>query len=92
MPSFFVITPSKNGLVGITNGNKVSKCCPFVAKIGVGRKRKTPKSLFYNNIGVLFCGATGIRTRDTRIFSPLLDQLSYGTIMLCLTFLKRVQR
>ena len=71
MPSFFVITPSKNGLVGITNGNKVSKCCPFVAKIGVWRKRKTPKSLFYNNLGVLFSGATGIRTRDTRIFSPL---------------------
>ncbi len=29
----------------------------------------------------LFCGATWNRTRDTRIFSPLLYQLSYGTIM-----------
>ena len=29
--------------------------------------------------GFLFCGATGIRTWDTRIFSPLLYQLSYGT-------------
>ena len=28
----------------------------------------------------LLRGATGIRTRDTRIFSPLLYQLSYGTI------------
>ena len=27
------------------------------------------------------CGATGNRTRDTRIFSPLLYQLSYGTII-----------
>ena len=27
----------------------------------------------------LFCGATENRTRDTRIFSPLLYQLSYGT-------------
>ena len=27
-----------------------------------------------------FCGATGNRTRDTRIFSPLLYQLSYGTM------------
>ena len=27
-----------------------------------------------------FCGATGNRTRDTRIFSPLLYQLSYGTV------------
>ncbi len=29
----------------------------------------------------LFCGATENRTRDTRIFSPLLYQLSYGTII-----------
>ena len=28
------------------------------------------------------CGATGNRTRDTRIFSPLLYQLSYGTLLL----------
>ena len=27
----------------------------------------------------VFCGATGNRTRDTRIFSPLLYQLSYDT-------------
>ena len=27
-----------------------------------------------------FCGTTGIRTWDTRIFSPLLYQLSYSTI------------
>ncbi len=26
-----------------------------------------------------FCGANGNRTSDTRIFSPLLYQLSYGT-------------
>jgi hypothetical protein len=35
-----------------------------VAKIGVWRKRKTPKSLFYNNLGALFSGATGF------IFGP----------------------
>ena len=28
------------------------------------------------------CGTTWIRTRDTRIFSPLLYQLSYDTILL----------
>ena len=28
---------------------------------------------------LLFCGANGNRTSDTRIFSPLLYQLSYGT-------------
>ena len=27
----------------------------------------------------VFCGVTGNRTRDTRIFSPLLYQLSYDT-------------
>ena len=30
-----------------------------------------------------FCGATGNRTRDTRIFSPLLYQLSYDTKDIC---------
>ena len=29
-----------------------------------------------------FCGASWIRTSDTRIFSPLLYQLSYGTLLL----------
>ena len=28
-----------------------------------------------------FCGANGNRTSDTRIFSPLLYQLSYGTAL-----------
>ena len=32
----------------------------------------------------LCCGANGNRTSDTRIFSPLLYQLSYGTIACCL--------
>ena len=30
-------------------------------------------------LGLFFCGATRNRTGDTRIFSPLLYQLSYGT-------------
>ena len=30
---------------------------------------------------LIFSGATRNRTGDTRIFSPLLYQLSYGTIM-----------
>ena len=33
----------------------------------------------------VFRGATGNRTRDTRIFSPLLYQLSYGTRLFVLT-------
>ena len=35
-------------------------------------KKKRPEE-------VSFCGANGNRTSDTRIFSPLLYQLSYGT-------------
>ena len=31
---------------------------------------------------LIFSGATRNRTGDTRIFSPLLYQLSYGTILL----------
>ena len=32
---------------------------------------------------VLVGGATRNRTGDTRIFSPLLYQLSYGTLLIC---------
>ena len=32
---------------------------------------------------LIFCGATRNRTGDTRIFSPLLYQLSYGTFLVC---------
>ena len=35
--------------------------------------------MFYNNLGLILSGATRNRTGDTRIFSPLLYQLSYGT-------------
>ena len=44
----------------------------------------------------LLCGANGSRTSDTRIFSPLLYQLSYGTFRVRQIVLsdaeKRVQR
>ena len=48
---FFSFYPLKNGLSSISNSEKVSKCCPNVAKIRSCRKRKSPKSLFYNNLG-----------------------------------------
>ncbi len=38
------------------------------------------KPLIINKLAV-FCGTTRNRTGDTRIFSPLLYQLSYGTII-----------
>ena len=40
--------------------------------MGHVQKKEAQMSLF-------FCGANGNRTSDTRIFSPLLYQLSYGT-------------
>ena len=49
----------------------------------VETKRKPLNSLKFRGFhlfAVILRGATGIRTRDTRIFSPLLYQLSYGTI------------
>ncbi len=48
----------------------------------------------FSKIEKLFGGATRNRTGDTRIFSPLLYQLSYGTIMsFCISLFRlRVQR
>src|SRR5690606_25259202 len=37
-----------------------------------------PLSFCLESVTLRFCGASWIRTSDTRIFSPLLYQLSYG--------------
>ena len=42
---------------------------------------KTQKRKLLNRNFLIYSGATKNRTRDTRIFSPLLYQLSYGTNM-----------
>ena len=49
-----------------------------------GKKRTLELSLIqgFSKIEKLFGGATWNRTGDTRIFSPLLYQLSYGTIFI----------
>ena len=50
----------------------------------VETKRKPLNSLKFRGFhlfAVILRGATGNRTRDTRIFSPLLYQLSYGTFL-----------
>ena len=59
----------------------------FWFKHGLNIKLKTPKnghkrkeSHFCNSL--CFSGANWNRTSDTRIFSPLLYQLSYGTIVI----------
>ena len=49
-------------------------------------KKKPLKSLYFSGFhDFSFCksGATRNRTGDTRIFSPLLYQLSYGTFSVC---------
>ena len=46
-------------------------------------KKKISNLLNVNKLEITFCGATRNRTGDTRIFSPLLYQLSYGTVLFC---------
>ena len=46
-----------------------------------GNKKERYHTLLRRNTSLLLCGATRNRTGDTRIFSPLLYQLSYGTII-----------
>ena len=48
---------------------------------GRGNKKERYHTLLRRNTSLLLCGATRNRTGDTRIFSPLLYQLSYGTII-----------
>ena len=51
-------------------------------KHGEGENKKERyHTLLRRNTSLLLCGATRNRTGDTRIFSPLLYQLSYGTII-----------
>ena len=45
-------------------------------------KNKISNLLIFNKLEIHFSGATRNRTGDTRIFSTLLYQLSYGTIVL----------
>ena len=57
----------------------------FWFKHGLNIKSKTPKNSHkrkesYESNSLVFSGTTRNRTGDTRIFSPLLYQLSYGTI------------
>ena len=46
-----------------------------------------PTELWHQFLQIRYCalssGATRNRTGDTRIFSPLLYQLSYGTLLIC---------
>ena len=48
---------------------------------GKNHRKDTKKAVTFDCNCLIFCGATRNRTGDTRIFSPLLYQLSYGTIL-----------
>ena len=57
----------------------------FAKNVGVLGKRKSLKCLIFRdlpNLKSFKSGATRNRTGDTRIFSPLLYQLSYGTMFI----------
>ena len=55
-----------------------------VSSQGYGHKKTPGQMPQSKTISLPFrCGATRNRTGDTRIFSPLLYQLSYGTSLLC---------
>ena len=58
----------------------------FAKNMRIRRKRKFLKYLIFRdlpNLKSFKSGATRNRTGDTRIFSPLLYQLSYGTFLVC---------
>ena len=48
------------------------------------RRKEKPQGSFIKTLGAFCCGVTRNRTGDTRIFSPLLYQLSYDTIQVML--------
>ncbi len=53
----------------------------FIGNFEICAKKKKPKTLDNQIFQSFLCGATRNRTGDTRIFSPLLYQLSYGTFI-----------
>ena len=48
---------------------------------GKNHRKDTKKAVTFDCNCLIFSGAIRNRTGDTRIFSPLLYQLSYGTIL-----------
>ena len=58
-------------------------CLQNAYKFEQMQKRKISNKLYINKLEISSSGTTRNRTGDTRIFSPLLYQLSYGTICGC---------
>ena len=81
--------------------NQYDLCCftkvyivTIVVTLPIVTKKKNSEILNCKLFRSFMGGATRNRTGDTRIFSPLLYQLSYGTIMsFCISLFRlRVQR
>ena len=73
----------KSIVVGVQlRGNRLLlKVSRFISVLSDKNKKRC--NLFcYNVLRLNFCGITWNRTRDTRIFSPLLYRLSYDTVFL----------
>ena len=81
---FYIVVPP--GIEPGTQGQFIGTVSPLLYQLSYvvvyNKKRVTQMSNSF------FCGATRNRTGDTRIFSPLLYHLSYGTMFAWL----RVQR
>ena len=60
-------------------GDVDSEC--GIHSLETGTKTAQKKRVTLLQLSDFQCGVTGNRTRDTRIFSPLLYQLSYDTIV-----------
>ena len=63
------------------NGLYKGLSASFIGNFAFRLKRRNPESLGCQGFRDFEGGTTRNRTGDTRIFSPLLYQLSYGTIM-----------
>ena len=58
---------------------------------GKNHRKDTKKAVTFDCNCLIFSGATRNRTGDTRIFSPLLYQLSYGTMFISFAVAKVVK-
>ena len=70
---FFVKSPILKKENGNSFLSRESERCKPGASSGLKQQERASQRPLFS------CGTTGIRTRDTRIFSPMLYQLSYGT-------------
>ena len=63
----------------------------IIVTLPIVTKKKNSETLDYKLFRSFLGGATRNRTGDTRIFSPLLYQLSYGTIFISFAVAKVVK-